>query len=77
MTSSTPPSRGPASPSASRCRAPGLDGDLYTQWSAQHYFGDELKLTASRDGSRIVPVAADRAGTGGEWGARVGLRYNW
>lgn len=88
-------------------QGPALAGRVYLRAAARHDFGDDLRIAASRDGGSIVPEAADRTGTGGEfaagadlaigaraglffeaskasgegtgrdWGAQAGFRYNW
>lgn len=52
-----------------------LQGHAYARASALHYLGDNLDITASKDGGSIAPDTADRTGTGGEFtlGADVNL----
>jgi outer membrane autotransporter protein len=52
-----------------------LQGNVYARASALHYLGDNLDITASKDGGSIAPDTADRKGTGGEFtlGADVNL----
>jgi outer membrane autotransporter protein len=43
-----------------------LNGNVYARASALHYLGDDVDITASRDGGSIVPDSLDRKGTEGE-----------
>jgi outer membrane autotransporter protein len=43
-----------------------LNGNVYARASALHYLGDNVDITASRDGGSIVPESLDREGTQGE-----------
>jgi outer membrane autotransporter protein len=52
-----------------------LRGDLYARIAARQDFGDDPRITASRDGGSIVPDTVDRTGAGGEFalGANLGV----
>ena len=54
-------------------QGPRLSGRLYPRAAARHDFGDDLRITASRDGGSIVPETAERTGRGGEFGAGADL----
>ncbi|UJB18341.1 MULTISPECIES: autotransporter outer membrane beta-barrel domain-containing protein [Lysobacter] len=43
-----------------------LAGNVYVRAAALHYLGDDLDLTASKQGGSIVPATSDRKGTSGE-----------
>jgi outer membrane autotransporter protein len=44
-----------------------LTGNVYVRASTLHYLGDNLDITASKDGGSIVPGTSDRKGTSGEF----------
>jgi outer membrane autotransporter protein len=52
-----------------------LRGDVYARAAARQDFGDDPRITASRDGGSIVPDTVDRTGAGGEFalGANLGV----
>jgi outer membrane autotransporter protein len=52
-----------------------LRGDIYARAAARQDFGDDPRITASRDGGSIVPDTVDRTGAGGEFalGANLGV----
>lgn len=48
-------------------RGAGINGGLYVRASALHYQGDNLDISASKDGGSIAPDTAERKGMGSEW----------
>lgn len=53
-----------------------VQGNAYARVSALHYFGDNLDITASKDGGSFTPETADRKGTGAELALGADIRFN-
>jgi outer membrane autotransporter protein len=52
-----------------------LRGNLYVRAAALHYFGDDLDITASKDGGSILVDTAKRTGSGSEFALGVDVGF--